>query len=179
MSKNANFQQDQYFYLDRSSYETALKEINELVDSDVSGKDPYERVWIPENQVTGQLKKIDQDTFLKVERIFNESLLPTIEENTGLSNLELVGVRKNTLNSGDLVSAHGDTLGYVLLIDIPDGSSVYEGGNVIFKKDDDEVVELGIEANDLLVAKCTNEHGVSRVTKGQRESLAFFAKPRD
>ena len=176
--KNANFKNDQFFILNKSDFSDSLEKIKKMINKSSSNGDSFEKVWIPETQVTGKIKKIDQNCFEKVNNIFKEDLLTAIERKTSLKNLELVAVRKNELSKDEMVKLHTDTEGYVLLIDISVSDSPFEGGDILFKKDNGEMVQLNVGENELLVAKCTNEHGVTRVTSGKRESLAFFARPR-
>lgn len=176
--KNATFENDQFFILKKNDFGQALRQIQDITTKAQSENKSYEKVWIPENQVTGRVFKMDRDSFGAIEQIFNDSFLPVIEANTALENLELVAVRRNILGKDDMVNMHGDRLGYVLMVDVDISASSFEGGNVLFTKDDGEIVELKLGENDLLVAKCTNEHGVSRVTSGQRDSIAFFARPK-
>ena len=89
---------------------------------------------------------------------------------------------------------HKDFEGYVVIIDIPEPSSPdedtdeinngynemksFEGGNILFTKDDGEIIEIELKPNELLVAKCTNKHGVKKILSGTRESIALFSAPR-
>jgi hypothetical protein len=88
---------------------------------------------------------------------------------------------------------HIDYDGYIVMIDIPrspkpafedptpaDDSTApaFEGGNILFKKDNGEVVEIKLEEDEIFVAKCTNEHGVTPVVSGKRESIALFSRPK-
>lgn len=178
MSKKPSFQNDQYFFMDKQPYKSALSKIEKLISSEVAADRSFERVWIPENQVQGEIHKIGYTTFQKVEAIFNKDLLPQIEKETGLSELELVAVRRNTLGLNQMVKAHSDTDGYVLMLDVLSDDQTFDGGDVLFTKDDGSIVEVSPSSDKVLVAKCTNEHGVTRVTKGERTSIALFARPK-
>ena len=104
-------------------------------------------------------------------------------------------MRRNVLTKNDSVSMHKDVDGYVVIIEIPeeddqeddqeddpqqpeDSNSTFKGGNILFKKDNGETVEIELKSDELLIAKCTNEHGVKRVLSGKRESIALFSRPK-
>ena len=86
---------------------------------------------------------------------------------------------------------HKDVSGYVVIINIPkpededqdennpkNSNTTFEGGNILFKKDNGETVEIELNSDEILVAKCTNEHGVKKILSGTRESIALFSRPK-
>lgn len=178
MKTNPTFQNDQYFYLSRSKYKAALDAINNIVDSETLNTSPYEKKWVPDSQVHGEFKKIGLPAFIKIQAIFDKDILPDIETNTALVNMELIAVRKNELSEGQYVEMHSDSKPYVLFVDLLESEGRFCGGHTLFTKDSGEVVEVDIERDEVLIAKCTNDHGVSRVTRGTRESLVLFAMPK-
>jgi hypothetical protein len=190
------FFKDQYFILKKVSLGKSLSEIERLVNSANSEKVAFEKAWIPEDQITGEIKKLDVLTFEKVNRCFEDNFKQIIENETRLQELELLAVRRNILHANDYVSMHKDYEGYVVIIDIPetdypeeneggnaqgytiDFKRSFEGGNILFTKDNGEVVEIELQRDEVLVAKCTNNHGVKKVVSGTRESIALFSRPR-
>jgi hypothetical protein len=187
------FKNDQYFKLNKKIVWNSLRSIENVVKKDHSGKKAFEKVWIPENQINGSVKKIDIESFNEVNFHFMEAFQEIIENGTCLQDLELVAVRHNILTKNDSVDMHSDVDGYVVIIDIPEpeedeqkwGSKeseeskrTFEGGNILFKKDNGEIVEITLQPDELLIAKCTNEHGVSKVLSGKRESIALFSRPK-
>ena len=144
--------------------------------------------------------KLDLDELKEAHAImvveFEEEFKDIIEKGTCLQDLELVAVRRNILTKNDSVSMHKDVDGYVVIIDIPeptvteedeeevdsqqseDSNAMFEGGNILFKKDNGVTVEIELKSDELLIAKCTNEHGVKRVLSGKRESIALFTRPK-
>ena len=191
-----SFINDQYFILNKKSVASSLSAIEKIVKQDHSDKEPFEKVWIPEKQIKGSIKKIDCESFEKVNDYFLDEFKDIIEKGTCLQDLELVAVRRNILTKNDSVAIHKDVDGYVVIIDIPeednqedddqeddaqqpeDSNSTFEGGNILFKKDNGETVEIELKPDELLIAKCTNEHGVKRAVSGKRESIAFFSRPK-
>jgi hypothetical protein len=197
--KNLNqptFFNDQYFILKKDSLGKSLSEIERLVSSANTGRVAFEKAWIPEDQITGEIKKLDVLTFEKVNRCFEDNFKQIIENETRLQELELLAVRRNILHANDYVSMHKDYEGYVVIIDIPetdypeeneggntqgytiDFKRSFEGGNILFTKDNGEVVEIELQRDEVLVAKCTNNHGVKKVLSGKRESIALFSRPK-
>jgi hypothetical protein len=197
--KNLNpptFFYDQYFILKKNSLGKSLGEIERLVNSANSEKVAFEKAWIPEDQITGEIKKLDVGTFEMINRCFEDNFKQIIENETRLQELELLAVRRNILHVNDYVSMHRDYEGYVVIIDIPetdypeeneggntqgytiDFKRSFEGGNILFTKDNGEVVEIELQRDEVLVAKCTNNHGVKKVVSGTRESIALFSRPR-
>jgi len=174
----ADFENDQYFFLEKRDFDSPLSKIRDILERDQSNQLAYERVWVPEKQVIGETKKIGEETFRKIENIFDDAIVGEIEEKTGLNDLELVAIRQNTVGPGGLVSSHTDVEGYVLMVDLDASQEPFEGGDFVFTKDDGEIVQIPSNFEQVLVAKCTNEHGVTRVTKGERSSIALFARPR-
>ena len=188
-----SFINDQYFIVNKKIVASSLRQIEKIVKQDHSAKEPFEKVWIPVNQIKGSIKKIDCKSFEKVNDCFLNELKEIIEKGTCLQDLELVAVRRNILTKNDSVSMHKDVDGYVVVIDIPeppcpeeddssleseDSNSKFDGGNILFKKDNGETVEIELKSDELLIAKCTNEHGVKRVLSGKRESIALFTRPK-
>ena len=90
----------------------------------------------------------------------------------------LSGLGTTALGLNQMVKAHSDTDGYVLMLDVLSDDQTFDGGDVLFTKDDGSIVEVSPSSDKVLVAKCTNEHGVTRVTKGERTSIALFARPK-
>ncbi len=192
--KSPTFNNDQYFILDKKCFANSLSQIERAVNEDYGINEPYEKVWIPVNQINGQIKKIGQSTFDIVNEHFLNDLRHIIEKETCLGELELLAVRKNVLHKNDSVSMHKDIEGYVVIIDIPEPPSPdedtdeinngynemksFEGGNILFTKDDGEIIEIELKPNELLVAKCTNKHGVKKILAGTRESIALFSAPK-
>jgi hypothetical protein len=187
------FKNDQYFKLNKKIVWNSLRSIENVVKKDHSGKKAFEKVWIPENQINGSVKKIDIESFNEVNFHFMEAFQEIIENGTCLQDLELVAVRHNILTKNDSVDMHSDVDGYVVIIDIPEpeedeqkwrpketeeSKRTFEGGNILFKKDNGEIVEITLQPDELLIAKCTNEHGVSKVLSGKRESIALFSRPK-
>lgn len=190
------FSNDQYFILNKKTLGSSLSEIERLVSSANTDKVAFEKAWIPEDQMTGEIKKIDVLTFEMVNRCFEDNFKQIIEKETQLQELELLAVRRNLLHANDYVSMHKDYEGYVVIIDIPetdypeendggnkDGLTIefkgsFEGGNILFTKDNGDVVEIELQKDEVLVAKCTNNHGVKKVLSGTRESIALFSRPR-
>jgi hypothetical protein len=187
------FKNDQYFKLNKKIVWYSLRSIENIVKKDHSGKKAFEKVWIPENQIKGSVKKIDVESFNEVNFHFMEAFQEIIENGTCLQDLELVAVRHNILTKNDSVDMHSDVDGYVVIIDIPEpeedeqkwgpketeeSKRTFEGGNILFKKDNGEIVEITLQPDELLIAKCTNEHGVSKVLSGKRESIALFSRPK-
>lgn len=190
------FSSDQYFKLNKKTLGSSLSEIERLVNSVNTDDVAFEKAWIPEDQITGEIKKLDVLTFEKVNRCFEDNFKQIIENETRLQELELLAVRRNILHANDYVSMHKDYEGYVVIIDIPetdypeendggntDGFTIdfkrsFEGGNILFTKDNGDVVEIELQKDEVLVAKCTNNHGVKKVLAGTRESIALFSRPR-
>lgn len=190
------FSNDQYFILNKKTLGSSLSEIERLVSSANTGKVPFEKAWIPEDQITGEIEKMDVGTFEMINRCFEDNFKQIIEKETRLQELELLAVRRNILHANGYVSMHKDYEGYVVIIDIPetdypeendDGNTQgytidfkrsFEGGNILFTKDNGEVVEIQLQKDEVLVAKCTNNHGVKKVLSGTRESIALFSRPR-
>ena len=195
-SQTPTFINDQYFILKKQIVSSSLNAIEKIVKQENSEKEAFEKVWIPENQIKGSIKKIDRESFEKVNHYFLDEFKDLIEKGTCLQDLELVAVRRNILTKNDSVSMHKDVDGYVVIIDIPepsvpeedeqdsgsqqpeDSNTIFEGGNILFKKDNGETVEIELKPDELLIAKCTNEHGVKRVLSGKRESIALFSRPK-
>jgi len=195
-SQTPTFINDQYFILKKKIVSSSLNAIEKIVKQENSEKEAFEKVWIPENQIKGSIKKIDRESFEKVNHYFLDEFKDLIEKGTCLQDLELVAVRRNILTKNDSVSMHKDVDGYVVIIDIPepsvpeedeqdsgsqqpeDSNTIFEGGNILFKKDNGETVEIELKPDELLIAKCTNEHGVKRVLSGKRESIALFSRPK-
>lgn len=191
--KPPSFKNDQYFILNKKYYKDSLRQIERIIKEDDGKNEPFEKVWIPEKQIRGSINKIDCFTFEKVNEFYSSSLKNIIEKETGIQDLELVAVRRNILNADDSVAMHEDADGYVVIIDIPQPeeedkdknkqktnirNKKFEGGNILFKKDNGEVVEIELGAEEMLVAKCTNEHGVNKILSGTRESIALFSRPK-
>lgn len=190
------FFNDQYFILKKNSLGKSLSEIERLVNSANSEKVAFEKAWIPEDQITGEIKKMDVGTFEMINRCFEDNFKQIIEKETRLQELELLTVRRNILHANDFVSMHKDYEGYVVIIDIPetdypeendsgntqgytiDFKRSFEGGNILFTKDNGEIVEIELQKDEVLVAKCTNNHGVKKVLSGTRESIALFSRPK-
>jgi hypothetical protein len=190
------FANDQYFILNKGILGSSLTQIERLVNTSITGKTPFERAWIPEDQIKGEIGKLDVVTFEKVNSYFESNFKQIIEKETCLKELELLAVRRNVLHENDYVSMHKDHEGYVVIIDIPqtdrpeenDGGNLeeftvdfkksFEGGNILFTKDDGEVVEIELQKDEVLVAKCTNSHGVKKILSGTRESIAMFSRPK-
>lgn len=137
----------------------------------------YERADIPTDQVHGQVRQIDRETFLALEELYNTKLLPEIKRETGLENLRLVAVRANVLEAGGSVSLHRDGAAYVVTSFVVSGN--FEGGEVFFEKDDGSMVEVPLSAGSIFVGKCTNQHGIREVLRGCRQSVVFFAMPEE
>ena len=187
------FGDDQYFILKKDTFGGSLNEIEKIVMADQGDNEPFEKEWIPENQVNGTIQKIDRDSFDEIDERFKKFFKEPFENHTNLKGLELVAVRRNILKVDDFVSMHRDFGGYVVMVDIPrspkpafedpnpaDDSTApaFEGGNILFKKDNGEIVEIKLEEDEIFVAKCTNEHGVTPVVSGKRESIALFSRPK-
>ncbi len=188
------FKNDQYFILDKECFANSLRQIERAVNEDYCKNEPYEKVWIPEKQINGQIKKISQSTFEIVNENFIKGLRHKIEKEICLGELELLAVRKNILHKNDSVSMHNDVEGYVVIINIPEPTipdddtdeidnrsnetKAFEGGNILFTKDNGEIIEIELKPNELLVAKCTNKHGVKKILEGTRESIALFSAPK-
>ena len=173
-----NFINDQYFILNKNIFYQSLRQIEKIVKEDKGVNKAFEKVWIPENQIKGTVKKIDSNSFEKVNQCFLNDFKSIIENETCLKNLELVAVRRNLLKKNESVSMHKDFDGYVVIIDIPEPSKpeednvdrlqnqpkeserTFEGGNILFTKDNGEIVEIELKSDELFIAKCTNNHGV-------------------
>jgi hypothetical protein len=191
-----NFINDQYFILNKNIFYQSLRQIEKIVKEDKGVNKAFEKVWIPKNQIKGTVKKIDSNSFEKVNQCFLKDFKSIIENETCLKNLELVAVRRNLLKKNESVSMHKDFDGYVVIIDIPEPSKpeednvdrlqnqpkeserTFEGGNILFTKDNGEIVEIELKSDELFIAKCTNNHGVQKVLSGTRESIALFSRPR-
>ena len=199
-TKNLNsptFTNDQYFILNKKHLGSSLSEIERAVNADRRINEPFEKAWIPEDQIKGEIGKIDYATFELVNQSFLSGLKKVIEEQTCLQELELLAVRRNVLRMNDYVSMHKDYDGYVVIIDIPETTNpeeynldlddaisvdlkrTFEGGNILFTKDNGEIVEIDLQPDEVLVAKCTNNHGVKKVLSGTRESIALFSRPKN
>ena len=194
--QSPSFINDQYFIMNKKIVSSSLRQIEKIVKEDAGKNEPFEKVLIPVNQITGLIRKIDCNSFEKVNECFLNEFKDIIEKETGIQNLELVAVRRNILNKNDSVTMHKDFDGYVVIIGIPepptpdednqendskqsnDINATFEGGNILFKKDNGEIVEIELKSDELLIAKCTNEHGVTKVLSGTRESIALFSRPR-
>jgi hypothetical protein len=192
--KSPSFKNDQYFILDKKRFAHSLSHIEKAVNEDYGINEPYEKVWIPEKQINGQIKKIGQSTFDIVNEHFLNDLKHIIEKETCLIDLELLAVRRNVLHKNDYVSMHKDSEGYIVLVDLPipvlpdedtednndrsNEAKSFEGGNILFTKDDGEIIEIELQPDELLVAKCTNKHGVKKILSGTRESIALFSAPK-
>ena len=185
------FKRDQYFTIKKKYFADSSIQIEKIVKEDDGVNKPYEKVWIPEDQIKGSIKKIDRISFEKINECFLNNFKDNIEKGTGLDNLELVAVRRNILKKNDSVSMHKDVSGYVVIINIPkpededqdennpkNSNTTFEGGNILFKKDNGETVEIELNSDEILVAKCTNEHGVKKILSGTRESIALFSRPK-
>ena len=190
------FANDQYFILNKKVLGSSLTQIERLVISSITGKTPFEKAWIPEDQIKGEIGKLDVVTFEKVNSYFESNFKQIIEKETCLKELELLAVRRNVLYENDYVSMHKDHDGYVVIIDIPetdypeeyeggnsegitiDFKKSFEGGNILFTKDSGELVEIELQRDEVLVAKCTNNHGVNKILSGTRESIALFSRPK-
>jgi hypothetical protein len=190
------FTNDQYFILKKKYLGSALSEIENAVHAGNGVNEPFEKAWIPEDQIKGEIGKIDYLTFQKVNQCFLDGFKKVIEQQTCLQELELLAVRRNVLQKDDYVSMHKDFEGYVVIIDIPetdypeeydggnhegitiDFKKSFEGGNILFTKDNGEVVEIELKRDEVLVAKCTNSHGVKKILSGTRESIAMFSRPK-
>jgi hypothetical protein len=190
------FANDQYFILNKKVLGRSLTQIERIVSNSITSITPFEKAWIPEDQIKGEIGKIDEVTFEKVNSYFESNFKQIIEKETCLKEVELVAVRRNVLHENDYVSMHKDQDGYVVIIDIPqtdrpeenDGGNLeeftvdfkksFEGGNILFTKDNGEVVEIELQKDELLVAKCTNSHGVKKILSGTRESIAMFSRPK-
>lgn len=167
------FKDSQYFV--RTTKELGINPSEYFALASRPSANAYERVEIPTDQVKGKIKTVDQQTFEKLEELYNKQILPEIEKETGLMNLRLQAVRANTLEAGGSVSLHRDSAAYVLTAFVVDGD--FEGGAVSFKKDDGEVEEVPLEAGSVFIGNCTNEHGIQEVLSGTRQSVVFFAMP--
>ena len=194
-SKSPSFVNDQYFILNKKGVSDSLNKIERIVKEVHAINEPFEKVWIQEDQIKGSIYKIDSTTFEKVNACYLNEFKSIIEKETGLQDLELVAVRRNLLCKNEYVEMHKDVEGYVVIIDIPepinpeeDGNEnnnyhynndkrTFEGGNILFTKDDGEIVEIALKPDELFVAKCTNNHGVRKVLSGERESIALFSRP--
>ncbi|HUH75308.1 MAG TPA: hypothetical protein VLZ75_13015 [Chitinophagales bacterium] len=88
-------------------------------------------------------------------------------------------------------------MGYIIIVDMPEPepkpeekekgdnpkapekpNSGFEGVNILFTKDNGEVLEIQLKSDELFVAKCTNAHAVNKVLSGKRESIALFSRPK-
>lgn len=194
--KSPTFESEQYFILKKNYFAETLGKIERILKKDQFINKPYEKVWIPEDQIKGAINKFDYTTFAKVNECFLNGFKNIIEQETCLQELELVAVRRNTLKKNDFVSMHSDFEGYVIIINIPEPSNpeedndennnvnyinskrTFEGGNILFTKDNGEIVEIELKPDELFVAKCTNSHGVQKVLSGTRESIALFSRPK-
>ena len=190
------FANDQYFILNKKVLGSSLTQIERIVSNSITSITPFEKACIPEDQIKGEIGKIDEVTFEKVNTYFESNFKQIIEKETCLQELELLVVRRNVLNTGDYVSMHKDHDGYVVIIDIPqtdgpeeydggnhegitiDFKKAFEGGNILFTRDNGEVVEIELQKDEVLIAKCTNNHGVKKILSGTRESIALFSRPK-
>lgn len=194
--KSPSFKNDQYFILNKEVLAGSLSKIERIVKEEHAINEPFEKVWIPEDQIKGSIYKIDYTAFGKVNECFLKGFKHLIEKETRLQDLELVAVRRNILYQDEYVEMHKDFEGYVVIIDIPEPTNpeedddennydnyiesnrTFEGGNILFTKDDGEIVEITLKPDELLVAKCTNNHGVQKILSGTRESIALFSRPK-
>lgn len=194
--KSPSFKNDQYFILNKKYCAGSLSKIERIVKEEQDINEPFEKVWIPEDHIKGSINKMDYLTFEKVNECFLNGFKYIIEKQTCIHEIELVAVRRNILYQNDYVSMHKDFEGYVVIIDIPqptnpeedndennndnyiDSNKTFEGGNILFTKDNGEIVEIELKHDELLVAKCTNNHGVQKVLSGKRESIALFSRPK-
>ncbi len=56
--KSPTFNNEQYFILDKKCFANSLSQIERAVNEDYGINEPYEKVWIPVNQINGQIKKM-------------------------------------------------------------------------------------------------------------------------
>ena len=187
-----SFSTDQYFIVKKDLFGASLRKIEKFVRQDEGQDQAFEKVWIPEDQIKGKIHKINEDSFEKINEHFRLDFKEIIEQATCLSELELVAVRRNILKKDEEVSMHRDFEGYVVIIDLPiptqpegepvpqpaDSHRTFQGGNILFTKDNGEIVEIELKHDELFVGKCTNYHGVQKVLSGTRESIALFSRPK-
>jgi hypothetical protein len=64
------FGDDQYFILKKDTIGDSLNEIEKIVMADQGDNEPFEKEWIPENQVNGTIQKIDRDSFDEIDERF-------------------------------------------------------------------------------------------------------------
>lgn len=181
--KKASFSDDQYVITNNRNLSRSFRKINEIIDFNQSNINAFEKVFIGENHIQGTIKKINHKSFKKINNHFLDEFKDVFEEMTGLNRLELVAVRKNILKKGEMISMHKDTYGYVVGIHLSNKknygkkSGTNKGGEILFKKDNDEVVRIKLKSNEILIMKCTNEHGVAKIISGERQSIALFSQP--
>ncbi len=183
--RQPTFHEDQYTILKKKDIQVSLKRMDSIIQADSSLDDAFEKVWIPEQQVLGEVRKINKCSFEKVHALYDTELKQFISAHTSLNDLELVAVRRNILRAEDSVNMHADTSGYVVIIHIPEPTeeqdqgerSGFRGGQLLFTKDNGEVVEIDLQRDEVLIAKCTNAHGVKPVTSGIRETISLFSRP--
>lgn len=97
-SKTPTFKNDQYFILNKGIFKGSLNKIEKIVKEDHGISEPFEKVWIPENQIKGSINKINRNSFELVNNCFFNNFKDIIEKETCLKDLELVAVRRNILN---------------------------------------------------------------------------------
>jgi len=180
-----SFEKDQFVILKDKSISKTFNTINNFFNQHKFIRNSYEKVWVGENHVQGGIKKINYKLFKEINKYFVCELKDVFEKSTNLNDLELVVVRKNILKKKDSISMHKDRFGYCVAITVQGTSTQYNksalkftGGNVLFKKDNGIIVDIKLKPNELLLAKCTNEHGVQKVISGQRQSIALFTQPK-
>ena len=175
MSFNANFKDNQYFYVDKKVLNKQPEELLEEVKL-VSLEEEETKAEMPKNTIHGSAQGHDRENSEVFEEYFNENLKSHLERETDLGDLEYVAGRSNKMLPGHYSPAHEDYGGYVVSV-MPVNEFKFKGGTVVFTQDNGLKVKLKLKKDQILVMKCTNTHEVEIITDGVRETLALFARP--